>query len=84
MPEKKVEEKKPEVPAKTNVAPININATNKVQEKDDYDASEDYSEFEAEDLEDNTDARKNNNLPASNILANIPDLKTNDKDSDKL
>ena len=57
---------------------------NKAQEKEDYDASEDYSEFEAEDLEDNTDARKNNNVPVSNILANIPDLKTNDKDSDKL
>ena len=70
------------MPAKTNVAPININATNKVQEKEDYDASEDYSEFEAEDLEDN--GRKNNNLAGSNILANIPDLKTNDKDSDKL
>ena len=70
------------MPAKTNVAPININATNKVQEKEDYDASEDYSEFEAEDLEDN--GRKNNNMAGSNILANIPDLKTNDKDSDKL
>jgi hypothetical protein len=81
-----LEEKKPEVQAKSNAAPINVNATNKVKEKgseDYYDQSEDYSEFEAEDLEDNT-GKGNNNMPSSNILANIPDLKTNDKDSDKL
>jgi len=61
------------------------NATNKVVEKEYDDASEDYSEFEAEDLEDNTGVRNNDNkFPNSNILANIPELKTNDKDSEKL
>jgi hypothetical protein len=76
-------EKIPEIPAKSAAAPIITNATNKVIENeydDAIDASEDYSEFEAEDLEDNT----GKNAINSNILANIPDLKTNDKDSEKL
>jgi hypothetical protein len=76
-------EKIPEIPAKSAAAPIITNATNKVIENeydDAIDASEDYSEFEAEDLEDNT----GKNAINSNILANSPDLKTNDKDSEKL
>lgn len=81
--EKKVEEKKAE--AKTTSAPPAINATTKTPVKQDTEeASEDYSEFEADDLEDNTNKKSSappvQNKPASNILDNIPDLKEKEKD----